>query len=144
MKSNKRYWFPTIAVTFAAVAMLVAQQASRAQATASLAPKIVMTGVIRCVGGVFEPLDDAGHQPFGISSVQTLSDRVRVNYTTTLSAYGTAFADPDETYVVNNINTGASGGYEYMDIFIAKGGAKIAPSSACISGSNIWVEAKGY
>ena len=124
--------------------VLVAQHPDRAQATATQAPTLVMTGVLRCASGKFSALNDAGHQSFGIASVQTLSDRVRVTYTTPITAYGTAFADPDETYTIHDIDTGASGALDHMDIFIAKGGVKISPTAACISGSNIWVEAKGY
>lgn len=127
----------------AAITIPAAAISSSAQADAG-SPTLTMTAVIRCSNGVFSTIEDAGHRAFGVKSVSTLSDRVRVYYDVPLAAYGTAFADPDETYTINNIDTGASGALDHMDIFIAKDGVKLTPSQACISGANIWIETKGY
>lgn len=59
----------------------------------------IITGVIRNFGApdYWKLLDDGGHKPTGIISVETTSSLIRLNYNFQASRVGTLIAAPDET-----------------------------------------------
>lgn len=102
-------------------------------------PRMFLACVLRGVGGVYDVLDDSGHTPFGVSHVETRSDRVRVHYTDPVWRLAAIQATSDETYVRAGIAAGVSGRLDAADVFFAKDGNPINPSQACLAGSNVWL-----
>jgi hypothetical protein len=102
-------------------------------------PSLFLACVLRGVGGRFDVLDDEGHAPFGVASVETRSDRVRVHYTDPVHRLAVVTASSDETYVRAGIAAGVSGRLDCADVFFARNGSPITPAQACLSGSNAWL-----
>jgi hypothetical protein len=82
----------------------------------------VIFGVIRNLGdgNGFQLITDGGHTPFNISSIETLSDRIRVNYSFTGTSTGTFLANPDEQLAQKGFFMGSSVASSYADIFLRK------------------------
>lgn len=101
-----------------------------------------VAAVLRCTGGSWGVIDDAGHAPVGVASVETLRDRVRVHYAAPLQILS-ANSDMDEQYVRYGVNVGSSVGTSYTDLFFVKDtGATprpyLNPASICYAYSNVW------
>lgn len=107
-----------------------------------MAPKLHAAGVIRCVNGVWEILDDAGHTPYNLTGISANTTRVLVTYPE-ITKIVTAFAETDETYVKYKITSGASVGLSQMAIQMGKTNSPsdglINPLTAGYSSSNIWL-----
>lgn len=111
---------------------------------ADSAPVLYLSGAIRCSGGVYSAIADAGHSPYGIASVTTTSTYVRVTFTQPLSAVGDMQITPDETYAQAGVAMGGSVGLSYVNILFAKDGNPVSPASVCYSGSNVWLNGHGF
>lgn len=101
-----------------------------------------VAAVLRCTGGSWGVIDDAGHAPVGVASVETLSDRVRVHYAAPLQIL-TASSDMDETYNRYGVTAGSSVGTSYTDLFFnhdsgATPRPNLNPSTICYAYSNVW------
>jgi hypothetical protein len=133
--SDVRAWVAT-----AAAAALLLAGAGAAASTTTTAPNTPdVQGTLRCVGGVYSPLNDAGHASHNIGSVVTGSDRITIYYTTPMTKVGSMQVTTDETYTINGYAAGASVGLDKAVIFLARNGVKVSPASACIASSNIWL-----
>lgn len=106
-------------------------------------------GVVVDGSPVFDVLDeqlratDAGHRPFGVTSVETRWDRIRVHHTP-VSAIASAPAQSDETLGLAQISAHASAGLTYLDVFLRRNGVLVKPIDACLPYSNVWLLAYGW
>ncbi|UXE04786.1 minor tail protein [Arthrobacter phage Shambre1] len=75
------------------------------------------------VTGKFEFISDTGHYPSGVSSIETYSDRIVVNYSFTANQVITAATVPDETLARQGYNMGPSVGTSSMTIYVGQAGA---------------------
>lgn len=124
--------------TAAIAAIAIAASTVTIRTLSSTAPTLHVSGAVRCSAGVYSAIDDSGHDPFGITSVTTMSDRVRVNYSA-MTAVSSTQVTADETYADNEVVPGASVGLDHTDILLYKAGVKVDPASVCYSGSNVWI-----
>lgn len=100
--------------------------------------KIEVWGILRPDSqGQWYLLNDTDHVPQGISSITQTSTYIRVNHSCFSKIY-TGYADPDETLVMNNVDSGFGAGLCYSIIFLAKNGSAVNPNTINYSGSNIW------
>ena len=87
-----------------------------AQPAAAHTGIVEVFGVIRFPSGGPVILDDAGHTPQGLSSVQILSSGyLQINHTD-LGVVGVAYANADETLADRGILAGVSQSYDYARI----------------------------
>ena len=100
-------------------------------------------GTIRNDGspGYFQTIEDAGHRSTFIQSVETLADRVRLNYSPTATKVGTFFAKPDEALKAAGFTCGESVGTNSVDIFIYR--AFEVADYVFYNGSS-WVSQSGF
>lgn len=94
--------------------------------TATTGKKFRQIGcVIRfnATSGLFEFIDDAGHYPSGVSSIETYDDRIVVNYSFTAAKVITASAVPDETLARQGFTVGPSVGTSSMTLYVGQPGA---------------------
>lgn len=87
-------------------------------------------------------IEDEHHRPFGITAVELLDDRIRVHHPELVISNTSATAD--ETYAKADIVASASQGADYVDIFLWRGGALVAPATACLPYSNVWLRIEGW
>jgi hypothetical protein len=82
----------------------------------------VILGVIRNLGdgNGFQLITTGGHTPFNISSIETMSDRIRVNYSFTGASTGSFLAVPDEVLAKKGFFMGSSVASSYADIMLKK------------------------
>jgi len=82
----------------------------------------VIAGVIRNLddGNGFQLITTGGHTPINIESIETMSDRVRVNYSFVGITVGTFVAVPDEALAKKGFLMGSSVANTYADIFFKK------------------------
>ena len=82
----------------------------------------VISGVIRNSddGSGFQLITVGGHTPFNISSIETLADRIRVNYSFTGVSTGTFLATPDEQLAQRGFFMGSSVASSFADIMLRK------------------------
>lgn len=99
---------------------------------------------------VFDVLDeelrpdtDAGHRPYGVTSVETKWDRIRVHHAQ-LDAIATCPPAADESYGAADITAHTSAGLSYVDVFMRRAGVLITPANACLPGSNVWLLGHGW
>lgn len=78
--------------------------------------------VIRNAGTGFDFISDAGHVPVGVSSVETYSDRIVINYSFTATKVITANVTPDETLAQYGYSMGPSVGTSSMTIYVGQPG----------------------
>lgn len=121
--------------------VLIACEERPAQGLGEDDPDLALAGTIRCTNGVYSVIDDAGHEPFGIASVQTYPTYVKVTYTSPWTKVAAMQTTPDETYVANDVTVGASVGLGFTNLKFAKGGTTVSPASVCYTGSNVWLTA---
>lgn len=102
-----------------------------------------VSGTIRWVNSTtWTVLDDAGHTPTGIASVQVMADRVRVNYTFTAEKVSSFQATPDESFASADVRVGASVGLSYTDVFFympSYGASPVPPKLLSKAGANVWL-----
>lgn len=100
-------------------------------------------GTIRWVdASEWEVLNDTGHEPMGISSVELMSDRVRVHYTFTADKVLSLQATPDEAFASADVRVGASVAVSHADIYFYSptyGSTPINPALLSKSGANVWL-----
>lgn len=70
----------------------------------------IVACVVRGIGGVWAPLTTGGHVPLNIASVTQTSTTVNINYSFTAKNVVSFVACPDEAFVNNGYNFGASVG----------------------------------
>jgi hypothetical protein len=129
-------YFAAAAAALLVVVGLSASTGSAATAVSTNTPDV--QGAIRCTNGQYDVISDSGHTPRGITNVVTGTDRITVYYTP-MATVGSMQATADETYVINDYAVGASVGTDRVVLFLAKGGVKVSPASACLAYSNIWL-----
>lgn len=112
--------------------------------TRTAAPTRFLACVVRGTASGWAVLDDAGHAPWGVASVEVLSDRVRIHYTQPQAQLAVVQATADETYVRQGIAVGVSAALDHADLFFARGTTPLAPSSVLYSGSNVWLSGDGW
>lgn len=116
-------------------------ETSRSTVLLSLEPDL--SGTIRWVNSTtWVALDDAGHQPTGIDSVELLSNRVRVHYETDIEKVGSCQVTPDEAFASADVRVGASVGLEYLDVYFympSYGATPVPPSLLSKAGANVWI-----
>lgn len=78
--------------------------------------------VIRNTGTGFEFINDAGHVPSGVTSVQTYTDRIVINYSFTATKVISAHTTPDETLARRGYAMGPSVGLSAMTIYVGQPG----------------------
>lgn len=85
-------------------------------------------------------IDDAGHGPSGIASVETTTTYVRVHFTFTATRVGSCAVTPDEAFA-RDVRTGASVGVSYLDIYFWMGTNTVPTNPALLSraGANVWI-----
>ncbi|MBO0358633.1 hypothetical protein J0X19_11810 [Hymenobacter sp. BT186] len=103
-------------------------------------------GTIRNVGGVWQVLNDAGHQPLNIDSVSVVngsstSGYVRITYPAATKV-GALLVTPDETCAKSCIHAGASVGLGEAFIYFGKNGVAIAPNTISNASANFWIYGK--
>lgn len=86
-------------------------------------------------------LDDAGHTPTGIASVELLRDRVRVHYDFRASKVSSLQVTPDDAFAAASVRVGASVGFTYTDVFFYMGSSQTPVSPALLTkrGGNVWI-----
>lgn len=91
-------------------------------ASVSPASTRVVACALRNLGGsqYWQPISDAGHSPIGVSSVDTFSDRIVVNFDFSGSKVVYGSATPDETLVSSNYTCGASVGTSSLTIWLSR------------------------
>lgn len=107
--------------------------------------------VVRCVGGVWNFIQDAGHEPRRVSNVVTEGNNIVVNYAKTYTKVLGSQVTVDETYSASalGITCGASVGLNrsiiqlHRTVLQANGLSKVplTPAQSSIPGSNIWFSA---
>jgi len=117
------------------------------------APELYLACTIRGVvvdgDPVFDVLDDqlrpaeAGHRPFGVLSVETRWDRIRVHHPP-VSAIASAPAQADETLGLAQITAHVSAGLTYLDVFLRRNGVTVKPLDACLPYANVWLVGYGW
>lgn len=102
-----------------------------------------VSGTIRWVNNTtWTVLNDAGHTPEGIASVQMMTDRVRVHFTFTATKVSSFQATPDEAFASADVRVGASVSYAYADIYFympASGSTPVNPALLSKAGANVWL-----
>lgn len=73
--------------------------------------------------GAFEFINDAGHYPSGVSTIETYSDRIVINYSFTAAKVISGQATPDEKLAQDGFTMGPSVGLSSMTIYVGQGGA---------------------
>ena len=105
-------------------------------------PDLTISGTIRWINSsTWVALDNAGHRPIGIASVQVMSDRVRVHYDFTAGHVSSVQVTPDEGFASAGVRVGASVGFTYMDIYFYMGTSStpVNPTLLSKSGANVWI-----
>lgn len=105
---------------------------------ATTPPTMYLSAVIRCTAGTWAALNDAGHTPYGVTSVTSSSTWVRV-YHAPIGHVSSTQVTTDEAYVQDDVTVGASVALGYVQLHFAQHGAAVNPSTLCIPGSNVWV-----
>lgn len=84
------------------------------------ADRYELFGVARFNGTDWYLIDDTGHTPYGIASIENLADGgFRIYYDKVAGHVGTLIAVPDETYARAGVIAGASVGDEYADVIMS-------------------------
>lgn len=81
-----------------------------------------VAAVIRNSGAGWAVIDDEGHTPVGVASVETFADRIVVNFAESYSEILTAYATTDETLASKGYTCGPSVGLSSMTIWLTKPG----------------------
>jgi hypothetical protein len=129
-----------VPVTIATMNNEASQQTRRIvpATTATAAPVIYLSGALRCTSGVWAAINDTNHNPFGITGVSTYSDRVEVTHAA-IDNVGSFNIDPDETYVDQDVQVGASVGLDKVVLRFTKNGSPVNPTTICYAYSNVWM-----
>lgn len=103
-----------------------------------------IAGTLRYVNATtWEMVEDAGHRPTGVASVEYSATRLRVNFNFTASRVVTFIASPDETIAtIGGIRMGSSVGTSFADIYIyssAGGATPVNPNTLSNTSGNIWI-----
>jgi len=104
--------------------------------------RFAVSGTIRWVDSeTWIALNDAGHRPSGIASVEPLADRVRVTYSECAEKVGHLQATPDEQFAAAGVRVGASVGLCYADVFFYMGASDVPVNPGLLSrqGANVWL-----
>jgi hypothetical protein len=88
-------------------------------------------------------LDDSGHTPFNIASVEQNSTFITIYYESPMEDIHWSNVDADESLVIMDIQPGASVGRENAKIYLAKDGKIVNPSDIKSPLANIWVYIAG-
>lgn len=98
---------------------------------------------LRNTDGTFSTISNAAHGPVGISSVETFTDYIKVNFNKTYAKVGTMSVTVDETFALKGYIAGASVGLSYMLIYVSAPGAtgprKLLMSELESTYGNLWV-----
>lgn len=78
--------------------------------------------LLRNTGSGWYIISDTDHKPLGVSTVDTNSDHIRVHYDFTANDVHTLVAAPDETYILSDVQVGASIGLSYANIYFKRVG----------------------
>ena len=96
----------------------------------------------RATNGNWFIMNDKGHKPIGVKSVEFDSEKITINYNFTYSKVNTFSVTPDETFSMEGITCGASVGLSKAVIYLSKvdstGVNPIDPMTVS-SGGNIWI-----
>lgn len=101
-----------------------------------------VVGTLRNTGSGWTVLSNAGHEPSGITAVDTLPDRLRVHYAFTAVKVRGLIVSVDETFAAARLWAGASVGLSYADILLysdASGPAPLDPSTLTSPTGNLWL-----
>lgn len=83
----------------------------------------VIAFAIRNSGSGWDFIDDAGHEPIGVSGISIVGDYIKVNFDFTASRVGTLVVGADETFAVDGYTAGASVALDSASIQVGKIGA---------------------
>lgn len=102
-----------------------------------------VSGTIRWVNSTtWTVLNDTGHTPTGISSVQLLPAAVRVNYDFTATKVSSCQVTPDEGFTSIDVRVGASVGFTKLDVYfytLAGGSTPVNPATLNKANANVWI-----
>lgn len=101
----------------------------------------VVACALRNTGSGWSLIQDAGHEPIGISGVDINGDFVRLTYDFTASRVGALQVTPDETFAVTGIRAGASVGLSSANIQLAKVGGN---NDYVSWNGTAWVSSTGF
>jgi hypothetical protein len=99
-------------------------------------------GALRNSGAGWGLINDSAHRPFGIASVTTMSDRIRVTYSATALKVGSFIIGCDERMAELGLRAGASVGTTYADIFIYRDSTTSISDYVSYNGTT-WVSFNG-
>lgn len=107
--------------------------------TATNSPEL--SGTIRHSTSGWYVINDAGHQPTGFGTIETLPDRVRIWYAAPVLKVGSVQVTPDESFTAAGVRVGASVGLERMDVFFYMGTSQtpVNPALLTRANANVWV-----
>ena len=83
---------------------------------------IFVACLLRNTGSGWYIISDSDHYPKGVTSVDTNSDHIRLHYDFTATEVHTAVTCPDETYILSDVQVGASIGMAYANIYFKRVG----------------------
>jgi hypothetical protein len=101
---------------------------------------------IRNTGTGWAALDEAGHEPTGITGVITNSDHVRIDHAVGAVKVSSFQVTPDETLAAMGVRVGISAGLDYsrIQLYTAPGtlaspASPVNPATVVAAGGNIWI-----
>lgn len=85
-------------------------------------------------------IDDATHQPYGVSRVEVRKDRVRIHFDFKATQVRDFDISVDESFASVNVRAGSSVGLSYADVFFYMGSKSKPVNPALLSkaGANVW------
>jgi hypothetical protein len=102
----------------------------------------MVSGTVRWVNSsTWVALDDAGHTPTGIASVEVTSSYVKINHDFTASKISSFQATVDEAFASAHVTVGASVGYNYtiLRFYMPGSSAPVNPTLLSKFGANVWL-----
>ena len=94
--------------------------------------------------GTWHLVNDATHEPFGISSVSQTDEFVQIDYKTPFKMIHWTAVTPDERLIFHNIQVGATARMNCARVYFAKMGIPLVPKMIKLGNkSNFWFYVSG-
>lgn len=98
----------------------------------------IVSGVIRNTGSGWEIISDSYHEPIHVKSVSNTNQFITIEHTFKAQKVVSFIVTPDETFIEDGINVGASVGLDKSILYVNQNGTYLDPSKVVSSKGNFW------
>ncbi|MFI6639941.1 hypothetical protein [Streptomyces sp. NPDC050504] len=99
-------------------------------------------GALRNTGTGWGLINDAGHQPTGITAVLTRPDHIEIQHPVSAVKVSSFQVTPDETYAQQGLRVGISAGLALSRVYLYSGPPglpPVDPSTVAAASGNLWL-----